>query len=396
MKFFSLPADFKKETIDQYHKLNMQYRDSKVVETYGQITIGNTIGSGRASDLIPKIDMSMLEKYVEYSKSKNIGFNYTLNATCLGNAEFTVEGMKKIDKFLDELYDIGIDSITVALIPLIEYIRLVKPHFKVRVSTLSEITNTNKAVSFSKLGTERIVLDESINRDFDTLKSITGSVNSEVEIIVNVICHKNCIYRMFHSNQASHDNLIGNQSVTYYSHRCMLKRIEEVGNLMRMNWVRPEDLKYYSQIGIKYFKIQGRQAVHNGDPVRVAESYMKEYYDGNLMELLDCFSPTNAFQIHMDNRKLDGFIKPYIENPNFCKNDCTRCNYCDKYALNSVNCNEAKKVFSHAKEFYAQYDQFNNLIKRVVEEKMDYQREQLNNKALFEEFEKNIDFNCNE
>ncbi len=40
------------------------------------------------------------------------------------------------------------------------------------------------------------------------------------------------------------------------------------------------------------------------------------------MELLDSFSPTNNFKIHMDNKKLDGFIKPFVEKDNFCKNDC--------------------------------------------------------------------------
>jgi hypothetical protein len=32
-----MPADFKTETIDEYNKLNQEYTDSKIFETYGQL-----------------------------------------------------------------------------------------------------------------------------------------------------------------------------------------------------------------------------------------------------------------------------------------------------------------------------------------------------------------------
>ncbi|MFW9880349.1 MAG: hypothetical protein ACFFG0_45330, partial [Candidatus Thorarchaeota archaeon] len=58
MKSFSVPADFKKETIDKYEKLNNSYKDSKVVETYGNITIKNLFESGRSVAELPKVDFS--------------------------------------------------------------------------------------------------------------------------------------------------------------------------------------------------------------------------------------------------------------------------------------------------------------------------------------------------
>jgi hypothetical protein len=38
----------------------------------------------------------------------------------------------------------------------------------------------------------------------------------------------------------------------------MMKRCESVSNIMRMVWVRPEDIKHYVNIGINIFKLQSR------------------------------------------------------------------------------------------------------------------------------------------
>ena len=81
----SVPADFKNDTLNEYKRLNQQYSDSKVYETYGEITIDNKFGSGRAADLLPKVDIQKLRVYIDYSHQVGIKFNYTFNTTCLGN-----------------------------------------------------------------------------------------------------------------------------------------------------------------------------------------------------------------------------------------------------------------------------------------------------------------------
>ncbi|WP_167957205.1 U32 family peptidase [Anaerosporobacter faecicola] len=362
MRYYNVPADFKSETLERYCELSNTYPENKVMETYGQITVGNIVGSGRAGDLLPEVDMNKLSKYVNDSKQKGIDFNYTLNATCLSNREFTTKGIKELTDFLDTIYEIGINKLTIAMPSLIELVNLSKYQFEIKASTLCQVINANKASSFKKLGVDRVVVDESINRDFNTLRNIIGAFGSGVEVIVNVICNKNCIYRMFHQNQVSHDSSMEKKSTTYYSHRCIMKRVEDVGNLMRMNWIRPEDIKYYSEIGINNFKIQGRQAVITGDIVKTVESYFRQSFDGNLMELLDSFSPTNNFKIYMDNKKLDGFIKPFVEKDNFCKNNCDNCNYCNKFIEDKIDYQKVSEVFQLAREFYPKFDDFINMV----------------------------------
>ena len=370
MKYFSVPADFRLETIDAYAELNQQYLDAKVLETYGQITIGNFMESGRSLNLLPEVDLLDLERFIAYSKERNIGFNYTINGTHMGNREFTTEGVQKIKNFLGQLYKVGVRSLTVALPSVIEIVKSSGYDFKIKSSTLCQIINANKAASYKKMGVERIVVDESINRDFLTLQQINKVFPGKVEVIVNVVCHKNCIYRMFHYNQMANDSVkkTNDVSVNYYSHRCMMKRCEEISNIMRLNWIRPEDLKFYTAIGVEHFKIQGRQAVLKGDPVKVVKAYFDESYQGNLMKLLDVFSPTNSFIVNVDNQKLDGFIKPFVDNPHFCKNACGECGYCDRFAQSCIDYTDAESVVTAANNFYQEVDQFNELINSIAEE----------------------------
>lgn len=364
MKSFSVPADFKKETIDKYEKLNNNYKDSKVIETYGSISIKNLFESGRSVEELPKVDFSTFSDYVKYSREKGIEFNYTLNPPHMNNKEFTHDGIIKIIMFLNELYEIGIRTLTIAMPPLIEIVKSLNLDFKIRASVISQIATPNKAIFFKNMGVGRIVVDEFITRDFNVLKKIGKAVDGDIEIIANSICFKDCPYRIFHYNQIVGDsiNVSSKASVGYYDHRCLLRRFMNIDDFLKLSWVRPEDLKYYMDIGINYFKIQGRGKVINGDPVRVIECYFNESYDGDLLELLEFFNLSSSFHIPIDNRGLDGFIKPFVENEKFCQHDCKNCNYCKNVALKFIDKNKVKEMSNLAKTFFSEYDQFNQIM----------------------------------
>lgn len=367
MKKYSMPADFNTKTIDAYCRLNEIYKDSQIHETYGQITIGNIFESGRIYKDIPQVDICDLRDYIQYSKIKGIDFNYTINGTCMNNREFTRKGVEEIKKFLYLLDDAGVDSLTVALPSLVEIVKSVDCNFKLKASTLCQITNANKALSFKKAGFNRIVLEESINRDFFNLKEIVSVFGEGVEVIINTLCYKDCIYRMFHYNQMGHDSLKKtDQSISsYYNHQCMLKRCETTSSLLKLSWIRPEDISYYSNIGINYFKIQGRNTVLKGNPIKVAESYMKESFEGNIIDLLELFNPINTFRINLDNKKLDGYIKPFYEKRDFCKRNCLACGYCDSFIKKCTNYEEAEKINSIARKFYSECDEYLNMVESV-------------------------------
>lgn len=358
MKYFSVPADFKKETIDKYDILNRSFPESKVIETYGNITVGNLCESGRAVNDLPRVDFQGLKAYVEYSQAKDIDFNYTLNPSHMNNREFSRKGILELMTFLDKLYDAGVRSLTIALPTIIDLVKASPYDFKIKPSTICQIVNATKALAYKRMGVERIVVDEAVYKDFQTLRRIRNAFGEKVEIIINSICHKNCIYRPFHYNQVSSDSIQVNQamSLNYYSNKCLMQRYQTISDFLKLSWVRPEDLKYYTDIGINYFKLQGRQHVSKGDPLRTLEAYFKESYDGDLMKLLDMFNPTCSFRFFVDNKKLEGFIKPFYEIDGFCKNDCASCKYCETFARKAIDYSEAERVIALANNYFEECD----------------------------------------
>lgn len=365
MMYFSVPADFKKETIDKYYQLNQTHKNHRVIETYGNITSGYFLGSGRSLDSLPGIDFFQLRDYIKYSKKKNIEFNYTVNPSHMGNKEFTRKGAQDMVHFLEELSGIGVRCLTIALPSLFEIVKSLGFEFEIKASVICQITNVDKALAYKQMGAKKIVVDESVVRDFETLRRIRKTFGSGVELIANAICHKNCIYRMFHYNQISTDSVKvpGQASPNYYVHRCLLQRHKESYNLLKLGWIRPEDLDYYSGIGINNFKLQGRDNILHGNPAKAVECYFNESFDGNLMQLLDLFDSRTHLKAYLDNKKLQGFIKPFYENEHFCKNDCTTCNYCEKFAKKCIDPEKTRDIYQAADHFYSECDPFNRMIR---------------------------------
>jgi len=328
---------------------------ARIHEVYGQLSIDNIFGSGRANDLLPKVDRARLKDYVLSLRQFGLKYNYTLNTTCLGNKEFDKNISKELFELLRFLQESDVEIVTVGLPSLIEMIVENDFSFDIKASTVCQVNNANKALAYRRLGTKTIVLDESINRDFKTLASISQAYGDELELIVNVICHKNCIYEMYHHNQTSHDCDCheNRSSVQYYSYKCMQQRVEQPENLLKLAWIRPEDIHYYSAIGYKRFKIQGRQAATHGDVLKTTEAYMKQFYHGNFMLLLDCFMPTNSFTVDLDNERLSSFLQPFAEQKFVCQNNCESCNYCLKYLREHFDIEKINEMFALAKEFYS-------------------------------------------
>lgn len=341
MKYFTMPSDFKFETIDSYVYLNEKFSNSKLVETYGQITTEGITNSGRFNNSIPPVSPSFLRDYIEYSKKNGIDFSYTFNASCLGNYEFTYEGIRKIKDFVKELKYVGVNNFTVASPLLIEIILKVDQNTNIIASTICEINSVSKVLFYKKLGVKRIVVDADVNRNFKLLGNIVSAFGEGVEVIINNVCMKNCAYKIFHYNHDSHasDSCL---DISYYSSRCAMQKLASPDNILKLNWIRPEDIKYYDAMNITHFKIQGRPNVLNGNPSRTLYSYFNENFDGNLCELLVLFSP-NIFPSSIDNKSLNGFLDPFVANSDFCNELCDDCGYCSIYAEKSMDFDKVQK-----------------------------------------------------
>ena len=129
-------------------------------------------------------------------------------------------------------------------------------------------------------------------------------------------------------------------------------------NIIKLNFIRPEDLHYYYESGIKHFKIQGRHITDNDKLIRTIKYYFDEKYDGDLMELITIFTPYNAFQPQVDNKKLEGFVDKIYKNHSFCRDNCDKCGYCMEYAKKSMDIKRVEELNRKSLEFYKNIDKY--------------------------------------
>src|SRR5262249_24199411 len=109
------------------------------------------------------------------------------------------------------------------------------------------------------------------------------------------------------------------------------------------DWIRPEDIHHYEQIGYKRFKVTDRNTPVQFLKRRIA-AYNRRNYDGNLLDLIQHFAYRDTIepedylgQVYIDNRKLDDFLRPFLKSD--CKSkDCGgACRHCFDFADATVS-----------------------------------------------------------
>lgn len=365
MKFFSLPSDFDKNSIDMYVELNNKtdgpYKNVYISETYGQLTSGYIHMSGRASDTLPLIEIKDLERYVDYSNKKDIKFNYTLNASCMGNYEFTDRGLNEIKLLLRDLENIGVSNLTLTTPSMIEIVKHFSPSMKIKVSAICQVDSVKKLMHYMDVGVDRVVVEPSIIREFDLLRDMIKCSDDNLEVIINDKCMRDCPYKIFHYNQTGHDNNLYAES--YYFMNCGVHKSSDFQRYLNSNWIRPEDLYMYEDLGIKYYKVEGREFILNGNILKLLKCYIEGNFEGNLLDLLHIFAPYDIkYQPYIDNKSLDGYVKAFYDNEIKCKQICKSCKHCDTFIEKSFSFPEGLEEKS--KEFYLKRNIFLNKIEK--------------------------------
>lgn len=330
MKIFSVPADFSVNSIGEYISINEKNKDVVIKETYGQLTEGYLHSSGRAMGIIPEVDMKQLEKYVDASLKNGILFNYTINAACFGNLEFSDQGIKEIKHLLTDLKNIGVNDLTLTTPGIMELVKHLAPDMRIKASAICQIDSVEKLKHYLKLGIERFVVEPSIIRNFTVLKDMAQLAPEKMEIIINDKCMRDCPFRIFHYNQTAHDN--NEAAESYYFMKCGAEKSQNLMKYLNLNWIRPEDLKLYQSMGITHLKVEGREFVKSGNLKKLLKAYIDEEFEGNLLDLLHVFAPYDTkHQPYIDNKKLDGYVEGFYNDSVICSQRCETCSYCTRY-----------------------------------------------------------------
>jgi hypothetical protein len=212
----------------------------------------------------------------------------------------------------------------------------------------------------------------------------------ELQLIVNNWCRQDCAIAGNHAVGLSAASQRGSRGfpLDYCSLVCNELRLREPVHYVRANWIRPEDLHVYEELGYHNFKI-----VERNTPTAIlldrVRSYAARRHDGNLLDLVqnyaypyeklgpkakDAYSARRLLKyfvkpravnllkfrkvmafgrtasvlyprrgpnpVVVDNRALDGFIERFRTQG--CQDlDCERCRYCHEWAERAVHVDPA-------------------------------------------------------
>ena len=322
----------------------------------------DVVGGARPGFVLPQVNRDDIKQYIQACHERGLEFSYLLNAPCLGNLQYSKKGYGKLIDLLEWIDRSGADSVIVGIPYLIDLVRKRFPRLKVKISSTARVNTVRKALQHEAMGVEEIIIDEHINRDFKALAAIRKAVRCNLELIVNNICLWQCPYNYEHVNHDGHASREGEEDqycyLQYPGYLCLYRKLVEPVELLKSPWIRPEDIIHYEDLGYEHFKITER---FKRTPILLehVQAYETRHYDGNLLDLFTlprkgAFTPVHleyfikpkhvnilkiselgrVFDldvrelIHLDNKKLDGFIEHFKETD--CnQTTCSKCRYCD-------------------------------------------------------------------
>lgn len=380
----SLATNFDDELIDKIK----QY---PIYEMYGKLNI-DIIGGGRPSNYLKKVDLKKFENHVKKIRNSGINFNYLLNSACLSNYNQDGEWVKNVIEFLSYLKSVNVNALTITNPYLVD---LVKRHFGndfiIRVSSFACVDNYEKAKFWDKLGVDIICVDFcKVNRNFKMLKYMVNNLNCKIELLCTNSCLKDCPMIHTHVNDIAHASnsyFDGKKYEDWGLNFCQEYQLNNLHEYIKSPWIRPEDIKYYENIGIEHYKITERD-FSTDELVKRVQAYCERKYSGNLLDLIqgsgassiddiklirkNKFNTRNEIvkeiqrirgigclreadkHIVIDNEKIpEDFILHFVKN--ICTGLCDKCNYCKKISDISIKVN--KDVCSYLKYLYKEFNE---------------------------------------
>lgn len=348
-----------------------------VAELFGKLP-SDCVGGGRASFMLAPLGQEQFRAHVREAGKNGIGFNYLINPACMDNREFTRQGQAGLDQLLDFVEGCGVTSVTVSLPFLLPIIKKRHPRLKVRVGVYARVDCVAKARFWEDLGADCITLESiAINRDFGMLQAIRQAVQLELQLIANSNCMIFCPMSGQHMVNLSHASQKGHASrgfmIDYCALRCSAQKLADPSLYLRSEFIRPEDLGSYTELGFDSFKILEREAPTAVLAERV-RAYSEGRFSGNLLDLIQPYGYKRApgkgkgrlsglrrfaryflrpgvinfaglvrlkrlaekrglieelegAPVYLDNAKLDGFLAGF-RAIDCRKTDCARCGYC--------------------------------------------------------------------
>jgi collagenase-like PrtC family protease len=215
--------------------------------------------------------------------------------------------------------DFNANALVIASNDLMKLVRKEYRDAEIFVSTIAGVRNWQDAEKYLPIEPKRIIVHHDTNRNFKDLEYMVEKANKngvDVEVMLTESCLRHCPVR------DEHYEWVGKGKDDHGFHSfCNTEKIMAPREMLKANFIRPEDIEIYENMGVKHFKITGRSKRPEWLP-EVVKAYVKRNYEGNLMRLLGIDPNLNAEDwIFINNKSLDGFLSAFPQSGNVSDED---------------------------------------------------------------------------
>lgn len=338
-----VPYNWDINLLSIYAQINREQATRFPVEEIYVSDRKSIIGTGRAPSSLPD-RVGHYREHVEAAHRNNMRFIFVFNTCSMAGNELNHETQQHIYEKTSELVDAGIDGLIITMPYLAHLIHSWFPALKISSSVNNQLDSVEK---ISQLLTsapfDMIQFPFTRARDFNLFREAAERFpNHERIALVNESCLLDCAFQRFHQDFYNFLD-INDSSIDYYHLCCAVHKLEEPINVLKSQWVMPEDLHHLAENGITAVKLAGREKKESGWLIDLVDCYAKGKSKGNVYRFIEksgildqewseilgeILTPCH-YQV--DHEKLSGFIDgfvgghlPCVSNK-FCSPSCTWC-----------------------------------------------------------------------
>lgn len=275
------------------------------------------IGHGRAPNDVPAVTDAQIVQHAALARSVGLEFLYLLNGRC---DHLEVEALELRDQLVADLdWIVQCVRATSVVVADPRVARLVRSRYPrhalgIRVSTIAAVMTPEDLEPWLPLDIDGVVLHHDVARDFDLLRNFATTLTqrapeTHLELLLNESCLHGCASRDAHYARLAKASL---GYIEGFQQNCNLPKFQDPSLLLSANWIRPEDVTFYRSLGIRRFKVAGREMSAPWLD-RAVHAYVAGSYNGNLVDLLTMTPPGLTVQasdvFFLDNGRLSGFLE---------------------------------------------------------------------------------------
>lgn len=261
----------------------------EVYFSWGDIPNGRT--SQLESENYAPWEMQEMQRNALAELSKEgIALNLLFNANCYGKDSQSRVFFNKVGTIIDYVAEnYGLQSITTTSPLIAKFVHQNFENIEVRASVNMEI-GTVQGMEYLAEYFDSYYMKRELNRDFEAIKKLhqwCEDNGKKMFLLANSGCLNHCSAHNFHDNLVAHEAEIAQMDNAYEFHGICKEFLKNENHYQALidntNFIRPEDMHLYEP----YFVAAKLATRIHRNPSMVVNSYMREKYSGNILELLE-------------------------------------------------------------------------------------------------------------